>query len=123
MFRNEALEDMSFLAFHVETYEERLRAAKDSGQPQVLLDAAKLGRPRNIRAPYQSAHPRSSTFTRVMRSRGHRNLPNIVGPWFVRNDDPQVHDLYQRFSLSKAMAFPGRAKITRSYMVGITERV
>ncbi|KDN37091.1 hypothetical protein RSAG8_10366, partial [Rhizoctonia solani AG-8 WAC10335] len=39
-------------------------------------------------------HPRATTHQRVLRSTGHRTLPNILGPWFERRNDPDTYSLY-----------------------------
>ncbi|KAG1758309.1 hypothetical protein EDD22DRAFT_735186, partial [Suillus occidentalis] len=49
---------------------------------------------------YLSDHPKHSTHWRVTRSAGHNTLPNIVGPWFPRSDDEDIHDYYCASMLS-----------------------
>jgi hypothetical protein len=79
---------MNFIDFFVATYEEVLtrRVPGDSESTR--------GRPRNQRIPYLDEHPKAGTVVRVLRSNGHRNLPNIIGPWFERNDNPDTYNLY-----------------------------
>lgn len=91
-YRGEALEGSSFLEFFVDTYEERLRVcgSEDNGEPS----ATRLGRRKNTRVPYQIQHPRANTVHRVFCTAGHRNLPDIVGPWFERSDDPATYPLH-----------------------------
>jgi PIF1-like helicase len=52
------------------------------------------GRPRSQRISYLDNHPKSEVIQRVLRSRNHNNLPNIIGPWFPRRDDPKIYPFY-----------------------------
>lgn len=44
--------------------------------------------------PYLEAHPRHNTAVCVLCSLEHQNLPNIIGKWFERNDDPETYNLH-----------------------------
>ncbi|KAJ3538129.1 hypothetical protein NM688_g6564 [Phlebia brevispora] len=95
--RGDNLQSMSILEFFVGTYEELI--TRRANQPvaeegTTNASAPRRGRPRNQRVPYTERHPRVGVAQRVVRSPGHRNLPNIVGRWFPRNDDPDVHEYY-----------------------------
>lgn len=89
---------MSFIDYFVNTYEERTRIQAQSNEEpnedNEEIPGRRGGRPRDIRAAYQADHPRSSTMHRVIWSTGHRNLPNIIGPWLERNDDPTTYPLH-----------------------------
>lgn len=54
----------------------------------------KPGRPRHDRIRYLSHHPKATQKQRVLRSRGHRNLPNFIGRYFPRRDDPKIYSFY-----------------------------
>ena len=92
------------LCFFVDTYEVDYSAPKttktnnpfphavdevddDSGHPQ-------RGRRKNPRVRYLEKHPLFKSKQRVVRSSGHTNLPNFIGPYFPRRDDPEVYQFY-----------------------------
>ncbi|CCO35196.1 DNA repair and recombination protein pif1,mitochondrial [Rhizoctonia solani AG-1 IB] len=89
-----------FLDYFVNTYEERTKKAstQDTTHPisnvQPTSSGSNMGRSPNTRARYQAGHPRADTHQRVLRTSGHRTLPDIVGPWFERRDDPNTYPLY-----------------------------
>ena len=92
--RGVELEDYSVLDFFVETYETEITKA-DREADLFLEDTHRgPGRPRNTRARYLTSHPKSGSVHRVIRSPGHRNLPNFIGRWFPRNDDEEFYDFY-----------------------------
>jgi hypothetical protein len=97
-YRGEALEHLSFLEFIADTYEERLSKSSDNdvsdNTEHSPAAVRQPGRPRNQRVRYQSLHPRADTSQRIVRSIGHHNLPDIVGPWIERNDNPATFDLH-----------------------------
>jgi hypothetical protein len=76
-------EEMGFLTFTVETYERRLEHGEHE-MNEGNMD--KLGRPRNESSHYLRNHPKHSTHYRILRSKDHHFLPNIVGSWFPRRD-------------------------------------
>jgi hypothetical protein len=94
--RGAEYENMNFLDFVVETYEERLRQRDmtDVDESSTTGDGVRRGRIPNERSQYQQSHPRYSTHGRVSRSEYHNTLPDIVGPWFPRRDDEHRRDLY-----------------------------
>src|SRR5882757_7055574 len=59
----------------------------DSGHPQ-------RGRRKNPRVCYLEKHPLFKSKQRVVRSPGHTNLPNFIGPYFPHCDDPEVYQFY-----------------------------
>lgn len=84
--RGDALEEFSVLSFFIDTYEEEQAKSHDYRTTR--------GRPRNPRIPYHSSHWKFNKKTRVFRSDGHRNLPNIIGQWFPRQDIPETYAYY-----------------------------
>ncbi|CCO34495.1 ATP-dependent helicase RRM3 [Rhizoctonia solani AG-1 IB] len=99
-FRAAEFESSFFLDYFVNTYEERTRKqSATETEPSTLNEqttrpARHGGRLPNTRARYQIGHPRVETHQRVLRTPGHRTLPNIVGPWFERSDNPSTRPLY-----------------------------
>lgn len=93
--RGRELEDFSVFAFVMDTYETKVRSADRDAERGPDSDAARRpGRPRHARSRYLDQHPCSKSKLRVMRADGHRSLVNVIGRWFVRNDDPEVYDNY-----------------------------
>lgn len=99
--RGEALEKFNVLQLFVDTYEENIsptdRANYDTSEipsPSFPDTASRRGHTRHERCRYMEAHPRYAQRQRVIRSKFHRNLPNIVGRFFVRHDDPACYPLY-----------------------------
>jgi hypothetical protein len=111
--RGDDLEDVNVLDFFVDTYEEDVKRTRRSQEVDVevednieALDAdidgeqsrgptgSKRGRPRHNRSQYKEGHPQRAQKQRVMRQDGHRNLPNFVGPYLPRRDDPDIRELY-----------------------------
>ena len=52
------------------------------------------GQPRNTRIKYLPHHPKAHSTRRILRSLGHRNLPNFIGCWFPRHDDEESKTFY-----------------------------
>ena len=84
--RGDTLEDFTILSFFINTYEE------DEGKGSDPCSTR--GRARNPRIPYQRSHWKFNKKTRVLRSDGHRNLPNIIGQWFPRRDTVENYPYY-----------------------------
>ena len=97
-YRGEELADFNFLDFFVDTYE--IEIPKDERSKPAHVSATDgdehrgPGRPRNTRIKYLSLHPKAKTAQRILRSYGHRNLPNFVGRWFPRSDDEETREFY-----------------------------
>ena len=92
--RGTELEDYNLVDFFTETYETEITKA-DREAELASEDAYRgPGRPRNTRVRYLATHPKSASVHRVLRSPKHRNLPNFLGRWFPRNDDPDTYDFY-----------------------------
>ena len=112
--RGDELKDLNLIDFFVNTYEEDItkkRSRKES-QNQVADTNAiyeenggggvrgdeyireKQGRKQNMRIPYLETHPKHNQIQRVVRTAGHNNLPNFIGRYFPRRDEPESHSLY-----------------------------
>ena len=92
--RGVELEDYNVLDLFVDTYETEI--TKADREAELFDEDARRGpgRPRNTRARYLTNHPKSGSVHRVIRSPGHRSLPNFLGRWFPRNDDEEIYDFY-----------------------------
>jgi len=92
--RGVELEDYSVFDFFVDTYETEI--TKADREAELFNEDARRGpgRPRNPRARYLTSHPKSGSVQRVIRSPGHRNLPNFLSKWLPRNDDEAINDYY-----------------------------
>jgi hypothetical protein len=95
--RGEDLETFNVLQFFVNTWEDDVR--KQGTQPESLDSDMtdqhrRPGRRPNQRVPYLSDHPNHGKKTRVMRSSGHNTLPNFIGRYFPRRDDPTIYSFY-----------------------------
>jgi hypothetical protein len=97
-YRGEGLANFNFLDFLVDTYEINITTNERDKPAHVLAtDGDELrgpGRPRNTRFKYLSLHPKAKSAQRILRSHGHRNLPNFIGRWFPRSDDTETRDFY-----------------------------
>jgi len=87
--RGDALTSFNVLDFFTDTYEASIPL--NTRTPASL---SLRGRPAHDRVQYLQDHPKCTTKLRVIRPSGHRNLPNLIGQHFPRQDDPDVHDLY-----------------------------
>ncbi|RDB25791.1 ATP-dependent DNA helicase RRM3 [Hypsizygus marmoreus] len=84
-YRGDALEDLCFLDFFLETYEGSIR--DEDNRPTTA------SRPRSCRVPYKPGAGKAKT-CRVIRGKGHETLPQFMGQWFPRNDDPASREFY-----------------------------
>ena len=92
--RGSELQAYNLVDFFTGTYETEITRA-DREAELVGEDTHRgPGRPRNTRVRYLSTHPKEGSFHRIIRSSGHRNLPNFLGKWFPRNDDPETYNFY-----------------------------
>jgi hypothetical protein len=102
--RGEDFEDMNFLDFIVDTYEERLPRenemdehsyrAIDEESRNNMQGSSRRGRIPNHRSRYLESHPKRATHCRVLRTAFHNTLPSIVGPWFPSREDAHKQSLY-----------------------------
>ncbi|TFK80707.1 hypothetical protein K466DRAFT_503419, partial [Polyporus arcularius HHB13444] len=56
--------------------------------------ARRPGRRPNERVRYGETHPKYGTKQRIVRTKGHNTLPNFIGRYFPRRDDPDIHSFY-----------------------------
>ena len=91
--RGEGLATYNLLSFVVDTYEDAKRS-RAAPEDHSGTRAGAAGRPRSVRVPYNDSHPRSGTTTRVVRTKTHNTLPNVVGPFFPRRDDASKREQY-----------------------------
>jgi hypothetical protein len=90
--RGTALEKMNMAEFFTNTWEHE---AKDTEEPVDHNDQHRRpGRKPNTRVSYLDEHPCKGKLTRVVRTSGHNTLPDFVGKWFPRGDDPDSHPFY-----------------------------
>lgn len=107
MLRGSQLDEFSFLQFVVDTYEEPIPAAEHKKNAEDLEETVETvstfskdtmprprGRPRHVRSHYLEEHPKHEIKRRIVRREGHNTLPNIVGPYFPRNNDPMQRPFY-----------------------------
>ena len=92
--RGSGLQDYSVFDFFVNTYEAEITKSDREKECCGEDNYHGPGRPRNTRVRYLSDHPKAASVHRIIRSHGHRNLPNIIGHWFPRSDDPEIFDYY-----------------------------
>ena len=100
MLRGEGLKDMNIIEYFVHTYEadmERryLVADEDDNDDDPVADEhRKPGCKRNECVLYLANHPKYTQKLRILRSRGHNQLPNFIGRYFPRADDPDSREFY-----------------------------
>jgi hypothetical protein len=104
--RGNELESHSFFEFIINTYEEAIPASEKQNNGQSSAIRSSRGRPRSDRSHYKEGHSKCHTHRRVIRSKGHSTLPNIVGPFFPCPNDPSCRTLYCASML--ALLFPWR---------------
>ena len=92
--RGTELQDYNVVEFFTDTYE--VEITKADREAELISDDTYRGpgRPRNTRVCYLTTHPKSGTVHQIIRSPGHRNLPNFLGRWFPRSDDPETYEFY-----------------------------
>ncbi|KAM6489507.1 hypothetical protein JOM56_015064 [Amanita muscaria] len=66
---------------------------KERQAEEVAECSETRGRKRNVRSEYMSGHPNPNKI-QVVRSDNHNTLPNFVGPWIPREDDPETRQYY-----------------------------
>jgi|SRR5882762_10025141 len=107
----EDLSDYNMVDFFVDTYETDLTAQERTQGKDVAVEISddedgdgsddnefprpqKRGRPANDRICYLPEHPLVKTKQCIKRSSGHNNLPNFIGRYFPRCDDPEIREFY-----------------------------
>jgi PIF1-like helicase len=98
MLRGDALEHLNIVEYFVHTYEDdmdrRYLDTNDDESDPLTDQHRKPGRKRNERVLYRRNHPRFNQKLRIVRSRGHNQLPNFIGRFFPRADDPDIYEFY-----------------------------
>lgn len=98
MLRGHELEHLNVMSFFVDTYERpvnaKARAEFNSLETNDTDHYTSRGRPRHTRVQYLSSHPNYLSKERVVRPKGHNNLPNFIGRYFPRRDDPDERRYY-----------------------------
>lgn len=100
---------MNIIDYFVNTYEEvipKKSRSRQSNNPQNTSTGSlpeddnnsdehrKPGCKPNPRVLYHSEHPMHTSKQRVLRSSGHNVLPNFIGRFFPRRDDPEIYSFY-----------------------------
>ncbi|KAG8917647.1 hypothetical protein FRC01_002313, partial [Tulasnella sp. 417] len=84
--RGDGIPDLGLFFFLLRTYETRKEERDDV--------SANLHGNQGERHRYQSQHPRADTHIRVGRNPDREVMPEFIGPWFPRRDDPTTRNLY-----------------------------
>lgn len=98
--RGEALGVKNVIDFFVDSYEEPVNKYKKSQRNEDdNADSDAHRRPRGSRrlherVKYLAEHPSYNTMHRVVRPAGHNTLPNFIGRYFPRRDDPDIQPFY-----------------------------
>src|ERR1700722_8779467 len=94
--RNEGLSGYNVFNFFVDTYEKPIsqRELQKETREISLLASNGPGRPPHDRFRYLPNHPKHKVIQRIKRMIGHNNLPNIIGRYFPRRDDPDTYQFY-----------------------------
>lgn len=89
-FRGDALQSTNFLDYFLNTYEGEMVEMNDNQDN----NQNQRGSRSSERIPYKPAAGKPRNLCRIIRRKGHETLPLFVGPWFPRNNDPSVRELY-----------------------------
>ena len=92
--QGDELEHLNLLDFLVDTYDESIPTKYREVIESRHVDVSTRGRPVNDRARYLTTHPQVHRLWRVTRTKGHNTLPNVIGSFFCRNDDPKTYPFY-----------------------------
>ncbi|RDB20785.1 hypothetical protein Hypma_012142 [Hypsizygus marmoreus] len=88
-YRGDALSESNFLDFLLNTYEQSTtREVNDHSEQQDNQNHY-----RSARVPYKEGYGKDKK-CRVVRRAGHETMPNFIGQWFPRNDEPSQAELY-----------------------------
>lgn len=90
---------MSVFSFFSDTYEINVREHSKTQSEEVVEEdtsdnARRPGRRKNERFRYAQEHPKHTSKQRIRRTQGHNNLPNFVGRYFPRSDDPEARSFF-----------------------------
>ena len=90
--RGDALANYNIIQFFTNTYKSKIwRTETDNDEDQ---DHIKRGHPKHKRVPYKPDHPKASSVQRIIRGKGHNNLPNFIGASFPDPNDSESANLY-----------------------------
>jgi hypothetical protein len=92
--RGDLLEDYNVLDFFMDTYEKETQSRDNKFLSGEDNDLPRMGRLPSTRSPYRRPHPKAKVCHRVVRNENHNNLPNFMGPWLPRHDEPAIYPLY-----------------------------
>ena len=91
--RGEALGDSNVIDFFINTYEVNNTSDNSDNLPD-LNHMPRRGRSCHDRVLYLPEHPKFECKQRVLHGKHHNNLPNFIGHYFPRHDDPDEWDFY-----------------------------
>ncbi|RDB27295.1 ATP-dependent DNA helicase PIF1 [Hypsizygus marmoreus] len=89
-YRGEALANSNLLDFFLNTYE---RSGIEIQSDTSTEETSTGSRWNSERVPYLAASGKEKR-CRIIRRPGHETMPNFIGQWFPRSDDPTVTELY-----------------------------
>jgi hypothetical protein len=106
--RGDALDHYNIIEFFIDSYESKISSdtryktsnttRSHQNDNDELSDLSRVprrpGRPCHERVPYLSDHPKSKIAHRILRGKPHCTLPNFIGQYFPRRDDPDQYDFY-----------------------------
>jgi len=95
-YRGAELEHLSLYTFVRDTYNLKLRPfdQEHMDASHVLDEGTHPGRPPNQRVLYLDGHPRQKSRFRMVRSKGHNVLTNIIGGYFPPERDAAKTDMF-----------------------------
>ena len=88
------LQAYNLVDFFMGTYETEITRADHEAELVGKDTHHGPGCPCNTHVRYLSTHPKEGSFHQIIHSSGHRNLPNFLGKWFPRNNDPETYNFY-----------------------------
>lgn len=97
--RGGELSSCNVIDYFVNTYEEDLKRQPSGQSGPANLDNTsdvhrRPGRHMNPRVRYLPLHPKHDSKQRVIQTSGHNTLPNFIGRYFPRRDDPDIYPFY-----------------------------
>ena len=92
MHRGVLLALYNVLDFFVNTYEENIK--KRLAKTNAIHESDDITQWNNNHVPYLPEYHKSRHKSRTIRQHNHRNLPNFVGHYFPRRDEPKTYDFY-----------------------------
>ncbi|GAW05036.1 ATP-dependent DNA helicase PIF1 [Lentinula edodes] len=86
------MEQFNLLSYFLYTYDEQ-KSTPTSGQMVNIGQRQQVGRPRSDRYQYREGY--KDKHTRIIRQEDFELVPQFIGKWFPRNDDPSCTMQYQ----------------------------